>query len=300
LWQALTSCQRVAAHEGHFHGDRAAVGQAEVLVLLELLDAGEDVVPAPGVEAGGVLAQFVEDFFHLEGGEDGFDQHRGLDRAARQADVVLGHDEDVVPQAGFEVAFHLRQVEEGAGAAGDLLLGVVEEDQREVEDAAGDALTVDGHVLFVEVPAARADLQGGDLVVELVFLAGFVLERQLAADGLVEVDLALDLVVPLRAVGILEVGHVGVGARVVGVDDHLGFDRAGDFGAAAFEGLGQRAIFQSPSRMCLVSGRKSGISPASMRAWRSTRALQQFLAAGSKARCSLATRASASGVRMVS
>jgi hypothetical protein len=69
------------------------------------------------------------------------------------------------------VAFHLRQVEEGAGAAGDLLLGVVEEDQAEVEDAAGDALAVNGDVLLVEVPAARTDLQGGDLVVELVFLA---------------------------------------------------------------------------------------------------------------------------------
>jgi hypothetical protein len=69
------------------------------------------------------------------------------------------------------VAFHLRQVEERAGAAGDLLLGVVEEDQGEVEDAAGDALAIDGDVLFVQVPAARTDLQGGDLVVELVFLA---------------------------------------------------------------------------------------------------------------------------------
>ena len=47
--------------------------------------------------------------------------------------MVLGHDEDVVPQAGFEVAFHLRQVVERAGAAGDLFLGVVEEDQAEVE-----------------------------------------------------------------------------------------------------------------------------------------------------------------------
>jgi hypothetical protein len=78
--------------------------------------------------------------------------------------------EDVVPQAGFEVAFHLRQVVERAGAAGDLLLGVVEEDHGEVEDAAADALAIDQHVLFVKVPAARTDLQGGDLVVQLVFL----------------------------------------------------------------------------------------------------------------------------------
>ncbi len=134
------------------------------------------------------------------------------------------------------MAFHLRQVEERAGAARDLFLGVVEEEHCEVENAAADALTVNGYMLLVEMPATRTNLQRGDLVVELVFLAGFVLERQFAADGLVHVDLALDLVVPVRGVGILEVGHVRIGARVEGVDDHLGFDRAGDFDAAAVQG----------------------------------------------------------------
>ena len=37
--------------------------------FLEFLDAGEDVVPATVVEAGGVVAQITQDFFHLEGGE---------------------------------------------------------------------------------------------------------------------------------------------------------------------------------------------------------------------------------------
>jgi hypothetical protein len=135
------------------------------------------------------------------------------------------------------------------------------------------------HMLLVEVPAARADLQGGDLVVELVFLAGFVLEAQLAADGLVQVDLALDLVVPLRAVGILEVGHVGVGARVVGIDDHLGFDRAGDLDAAAFQGLGQRRdlpvafadVFRLGQEVGHLAGIDAGLALDAL--------LQQFLAA---------------------
>jgi hypothetical protein len=52
LVAGLDQRQRVGAHERHFHGDGAALGQAEILVLLELLDAGEDVVPATGVEAG--------------------------------------------------------------------------------------------------------------------------------------------------------------------------------------------------------------------------------------------------------
>ncbi|KAF0164419.1 MAG: hypothetical protein FD157_2026 [Rhodocyclaceae bacterium] len=187
-----------------------------------------------------MFAKFVENFFQLECGQNGFDQHRALDGAMRQADFVLCHDENVVPQTGFEVALHFRQIEEGARAARDLFLGVVEQEQGEIEDAARHALVVDQHMLFVEMPAAWPHLQGGDLVVELVFLAGLVLEGQLATDGLVEVDLALDQVVPLRAVGILEVAHVRIGARVVGVDDHLGLDRTGDLGVAAFQGFRQR------------------------------------------------------------
>jgi hypothetical protein len=36
----------------------------------ELLDHAEDVVPAAGVQAGGVLAQLEQDLVHLEGGQD--------------------------------------------------------------------------------------------------------------------------------------------------------------------------------------------------------------------------------------
>ena len=186
-----------------------------------------------------MLTQFVQDFFHLERGEDGFDQHGGLDRALRQADLVLGHHEDVVPQARFQMAFHLRQVEERAGAAGDLFLGVVEQEEREVEDAARHAFTVDQHMLLVQVPAARTHLQRGDLVVELVRLA-VLLQRERAADGGLQVDLALDLVVPAGRIRIFEVGHVAVRARVERVDDHLGIDRAGDFHAAAVQCLRDR------------------------------------------------------------
>jgi hypothetical protein len=197
----------------------------------------------------------------------------------RQADLVLRHDEDVVPQARLEVAFHFRQVEEGAGAAGDLFPGVVEEEQGEIENAAGYALTVDQHVFFVEVPAARTHLQGGDLVVQAVFLAGFVLERQFAADGLVEVHLALDLVIPLRAVGILEVGHVAVRPGVVGIDDHLGLDRAGDLGVAALQGLGQRRDLPVTFADVLGFGQEIGHFAGIDAGLAGDAGLQQFLAA---------------------
>jgi hypothetical protein len=58
-----------------------------------------------------VLAQLVEDLVHLERGEDRLDQHGRLDRAARDAELVLRHHEHVVPQPRLEMALELRQVE---------------------------------------------------------------------------------------------------------------------------------------------------------------------------------------------
>ena len=49
-------------------------------------------------------------------------------------------------------------------------LGVVEEEQAEIEQRAGDRLAVDQEVLLVQVPAARAHQQRRDLVVQLVVL----------------------------------------------------------------------------------------------------------------------------------
>ena len=78
--------------------------------VAEVLDDAEQVVPAAGVQAGGVVAEFVEDLVHLERGRDGLDQDGGADGALRDAEVVLGEDEDLVPEPGLEVALHLGQV----------------------------------------------------------------------------------------------------------------------------------------------------------------------------------------------
>ena len=113
-----------------------AVGQQEVRSAVELLDDAEDVVPAAGVQPGRVVAQLVQDLVHLEGRQDGLEQHRGLDRAARNAQRVLGELEDVVPQPRLAVAFQLGQVEVRAAAALEQPARVVEEVQAEVEERA--------------------------------------------------------------------------------------------------------------------------------------------------------------------
>ena len=160
------------------------------------------------------------------------------------------------------------------------------------------------HVLLVEVPAARAHLQRRDLVVELVaLLAGrrLLLERERAPDRLADVDLALDLVGPERRVRVLEVGHVRVGARIEGVDDHLGVDRAGDLDPAPMQRRRHRRDLPvaGADRVRSRRGSRAARRRRSARA-RSARAASSSWRRGSKARCSLATSASAGSVRMVS
>ncbi len=64
-----------------------------------------------------MVPELVEDFVHLERGQDGLDQHGGLDRALGQAQRLLGKEENVVPQPRLEMVLQLGQVEIGAGAA---------------------------------------------------------------------------------------------------------------------------------------------------------------------------------------
>src|SRR5207248_8058114 len=101
----------IGAHERDSHGHLNAIGEDELGAAVEFLDDAEDVVPAPGVESGGVVAQLVEDLVHLESGCDDLEQYGCLDRAAGDAERVLGEVEDLVPEARFAVAFELGQVE---------------------------------------------------------------------------------------------------------------------------------------------------------------------------------------------
>ena len=100
----------------------------------ELFCDAEDVVPAAGVEARRVLAQFVEDLVHLEGGEDRLDEDRGLDGAPWDPEGVLGMAEHVIPEACLEVPLELRQVEVGAASPVEGLTRSVEEGESEVDE----------------------------------------------------------------------------------------------------------------------------------------------------------------------
>ena len=188
---------RVGPHERHGHRHLRAVGQDEVGPGAELLDHAEDVVPAAGVQAGRVLAELVQDLVHLECGQHMLDQDSHPDRAAVDAELVLREVEGVVPEARFEAALELRQVEVRARSALEQLLRIVEEDEAEVEQARRHRLAVDEDVPFGQVPAARPRDEHGRLLVQAVrLLLGLELDR--AADRIREVALPLDDIRPRR------------------------------------------------------------------------------------------------------
>ena len=139
----------------------ARSGMVNSRMLAELLDDAEDVIPAPAIQPRRMLAQFVEDLVHLEGGGDRLDQHRGANAAPRDAQLVLGHEEHLVPQPGLQVAFQLGKIEIGPAALVEQLPGVVEEEKAEVEQRARHGLAVQPDVLFRQVPPPRPHHERG-------------------------------------------------------------------------------------------------------------------------------------------
>ena len=185
----------VGMHEGHGHRHLGPVGKNELGTIAELLDHREDVVPASGVEPGGVLPQLVEDLIHLEGGEDVLDEHRRLDGAPGNAEAILSPAEHVVPQPGLEVGLQLGKVEVGAGSVGQGRPPPVIHVEAEVEERRRHGTAVHQEVLLVEVPSTGPDHEGGHLLVEGVVL-GFGLQLQVSVIGGHQVGLTLKQVLP--------------------------------------------------------------------------------------------------------
>jgi len=92
-----------------------------------------------------------------------------------------------------------------------------------------------------QVPAAGADHDGGQVFggTEFVVLAFGGGEVDPAFQGVREVQLALDDVVPGRGGGVFHVSEPDLGAGVQRVDGHLLIHRAGDFDAAVFQAGGR-------------------------------------------------------------
>ena len=129
------------------------------------------------------------------------------------------------------MAFQLWQIEVWASAFAEQFFGVVKKEKAKIEQRTGYRLAAHEKVFFVEVPAARAHDQGGQLRAQFVALPFRTLILNRAANRIAQVVLTLDVVAPSRRVGVLEVGHEHTGARVERIDDHFAVDRPGDFDA---------------------------------------------------------------------
>ena len=71
----------------------------------------------------------------------------------------------------------------------------------------------------------------------------------------------------------------------------------GDLDATVLEVCGGAATYQSPARTAAVSGRKSGNSPASRRAWRAATGREQLAPGRAETAFELDENATASSVR---
>ncbi len=91
------------------------------------------------------------------------------------------------------------------------------------------------------MPAARPHDERRPLLARRVALAGLRLDvGQFSGPVILEIDLAFDQVRPGRRGGVLEIGHIDVGAGIECVDHHLAVDRPGELDAAVLQILGDR------------------------------------------------------------
>src|SRR5438477_2033507 len=137
------------------HCDECAIGQDEIFFRAEFLDAGKNVIPTPAIEPDRVIAQLVENLVHLKGRRDGFNEDGCTNRSARNSNLILHEIEDVVPYPRLDVALHFWQIKIWTGAAIDQLVGIMEEEQPEIEEAPNNRFSIDQNMFLVQVPTAR-------------------------------------------------------------------------------------------------------------------------------------------------
>src|SRR5215469_11267986 len=85
---------------------------------------------------------------------------------------------------------------------------------------------------FIQMPATWSHEQCCDLRIQLVPLALRADVADSAPYRIHQVSLPLKIVLPGGRMGVLEIGHEHVRARVQRVDDHLAIYRSGDFYAS--------------------------------------------------------------------
>lgn len=103
-----------------------------------------------------MVPEFEEDFFHLERSRESFYQDGSPDSVVGDTEIGLREKEDIVPETGFKVVFHLWKVEVRTRAALDELLGIVVKIKCKIEERGGKGNIVNRHAGLVQVPTPRS------------------------------------------------------------------------------------------------------------------------------------------------
>lgn len=156
---SLDEQSNIRVHEPDLHSNIHAIRQHRVQISSPSLNEAENIIPSSAVESTRVRPQLVQNLLHLERRGERLYQHSSADTPDGDAQVGLGKEEDVGPEARFEVVLHFGEVEVGAGVVREEVGGVVEEVHGEVEDGAGDGTVVDFDAGLVEVPSSGSVAQ---------------------------------------------------------------------------------------------------------------------------------------------
>ena len=99
-----------------------------------------------------MIPELEEYLFHMERSRECFNQDGSPDGVVGDSEIGLGEEEDVVPETGLKVVFHLWKVEVGTEAALDELVSIVVKVERKIEQRGRQWSIVNRHAGLVQVP----------------------------------------------------------------------------------------------------------------------------------------------------
>ncbi len=223
-------------------------------------------------------------------------RHVALIVPARDAELLLRADEDVVPEARLEVALHLGQVEVGARPAGERLLARC--GRRRGRSRRGRPGPARRRRCMCR--STRCQPRGRTSRTAVFSLSAYFLPVSGAVNVIVRRTASPRLICPstrLSQVGLLASSKSAMKTLAPELSALMTILRSvGPVISTrrSSRSSGRGATVQSRARTLAVSARKSGRSPASNRAWRSRRRASSSFTRGRNVRARSARNASAS------
>ena len=210
----------VGIHQRRRHGQECAVGSN--LVKLKLFDIGKEIIPPAAIETERMSAEFVENFLHLKGSRNGFEEDRGPNGSNGYSKILLCRDKNIVPETCFQVGFELWKVKVGTRSLGNEVVDVVEKVETEIDERTGCDTSIDCNVTFLEMPSTWTNKEDSRLFLWRVDLASDRIGvGNGSTDSVTQVDLSLHEVTPSGAGRVLTVSHVDIGTTIQAVDHHF-------------------------------------------------------------------------------